>query len=578
MSTGLGAPPLPGKKGLGLLLADADTHAPAFSQGLNEKTRQRQNALAPGPLPERLWNEGGDASSLAQQRWGLILPEGELGDALLDRIAPLVAHRRRQQGDAPIAIYRAPAQATDSEAALWRKRQFDTAKDTRESLPRYQLILGNLDQVALSIQQVQSTDGFVGRLAFDDLAGYRAYAEKVLHYEQGGQRSQPARAVFHTVHDGTEATKLGYQALMAPGVAITQRKALERKLRASAVLDAGDRTTPSRDDLLREAADADPAVLFSLSHGAGTPRRGWKIAGEQRRRQGGLVFPDGLLLGADVATRPFLPGGIWFMFACFGAGTPESSSYHHWLQSLRQSGELSDDLEMVLRSLPQPGERPFVAAVPQAVLSNPQGPLAVIGHVDLAWSYSFSELDTGEQVDRPARFVQVVMDLLNGGRAGTAFRSLMLALGATNSELATIYDRLARTANAAPNPKVDARRAYLWMQRQDLAGYVLLGDPATRLPLAPLDAAASLPVAGSPLQPPIQRSPPDVSNPTVLMERLVGPSPQDDERINALEHAIARFIVDPSQAVEAAKAVSLSEIELRDMAERYRRAGRGTLR
>jgi hypothetical protein len=29
-----------------------------------------------------------------------------------------------------------------------------------------------------------------------------------------------------------------------------------------------------------------------------------------------------------------------------------------------------------------------------------------------------------------------------------------------------------------------ARRADLWMQRQDLSGYVLLGDPAARLPIA----------------------------------------------------------------------------------------------
>lgn len=576
MTTGRGASAVPSPKGLGLLLADAETGTPAFSQGLNEKTSQRQNLLARGPLPKLLWNEGGDASNLAQQRWGLIVPEGGEGDALLDRIAPLVAQRRRQQGDAPIAIYRAPAKATESEAALWRKQHFDTGKDTREALPRYQLILGNLDQVPLSIQQVQSIDGFVGRLAFDDLEGYRAYAEKVVRHEQGAQRSEPARAIFHSVHDGTEATKVGYQALMAPGVAMTQRKVLERKLQASAVLDAGDRVTPSRDDLLRGAAGADPAVLFSLSHGGGTPRRGWKSTADQRRRQGGLVFPDGLLLGADVASRPFLPGGIWFMFACFGAGTPDSSSYHHWLNSLRQSGEPSEDLDLVLRSLPQSGERPFVAALPQAVLSNPDGPLAVIGHIDLAWSYSFSELDTGEQVDRPARFVQVVTDLLRGERVGTAFRSLMLALGATNSELATIYDRLARAGAAAPNPKIDARRAYLWMQRQDLAGYVVLGDPATRLSLARPDAATSGPTH-APLVANTQRSS-DANNPMALMERLVGAPVQEDARSDQLERAIARLILDPAQADEAAKAVSLSESELRDIADRYRRAGRGTLR
>jgi hypothetical protein len=572
----------PSPKGLGLLLADADSRAPALSQRLREKNSQQQNALSRGPLPKLLWNEGGDASSLVQQRWGVIAPEGDVGDALIDRVAPLIEQRKRQQGDHPVAIYRAPAKASDTEAALWRKQHFDTGKDTRETLPRYQLILGNLDQVPLSIQQAQSIDGFVGRLAFDDPEGYRAYADKVLRYENGPQQKQPARTVFHTVHDGTDATKLGYQALMAPGLAMTKRKVLERKVQASAVLEAGDQAAPSRDELLRSGAGTDLAVLFSLSHGSGAPRRGWKSAADQRRRQGGLVFPDGLLLGSDVAAQPFLPGGIWFLFACFGAGTPETSSYHHWLKSLRESGELSEDIDVVLRSLLPPGERPFIAALPQAVLSSTDGPLAVIGHIDLAWSYSFSELDTGEQVDRPARFVQIVTDLLRGDRVGTAFRSLMLALGATNSELATIYDRMARSSGLAPNPKLDARRAYLWMQRQDLAGYILLGDPAARLPLTPPVAAGGEAGLGlAPVLPAIrssQLSEPSAADPLRMLEAQVGSAASSEQRRDAREKAIAELILDPGRAAALAGSLALSDDELRAIAARYRQAGRATLR
>ena len=37
----------------------------------------------------------------------------------------------------------------------------------------------------------------------------------------------------------------------------------------------------------------------------------------QRKEQGAMSFgSDGLLLGSDVADKPFLPGGIWFMLAC----------------------------------------------------------------------------------------------------------------------------------------------------------------------------------------------------------------------------------------------------------------------
>ena len=88
--------------------------------------------------------------------------------------------------------------------------------------------------------------------------------------------------------------------------------------------------------------------------------------------------------------QPFLPGGMWFYLACFGAGTPASSAYHPWLSRLSDEGAYGGSLGAVLRALPAPGERPFVAALPQAALASPRGPLAVIGHLDLAWTYGFS--------------------------------------------------------------------------------------------------------------------------------------------------------------------------------------------
>jgi hypothetical protein len=39
---------------------------------------------------------------------------------------------------------------------------------------------------------------------------------------------------------------------------------------------------------------------------------------------------------------------------------------------------------MLDRMLPGERTRPFIAALPKAVLANPEGPLAVMGHEDLA--------------------------------------------------------------------------------------------------------------------------------------------------------------------------------------------------
>lgn len=154
------------------------------------------------------------------------------------------------------------------------------------------------------------------------------------------------------------------------------------------------------------------------------------------------------------------------MLACYGAGTPDTSAYRHWLRVLSQINEFEGPATAVLKGLPKAGERPFIAAIPQAVLQNPEGPLAFLGHIDLAWTYSFTELDSGSAMDRPGKFIQIVADLLKGNRVGIALRSLMLALGSANTELTTLYDRQASGGNAPLSPAGEARRGHLWMLRQ----------------------------------------------------------------------------------------------------------------
>jgi hypothetical protein len=119
--------------------------------------------------------------------------------------------------------------------------------------------------------------------------------------------------------------------------------------------------------------------------------------------------------------------------------------------------------------------------VPKAALADPDGPLAFVGHVDLAWAYSFFDLDDRPR-RRPGRIIGVIQALLNGHRAGVAVRKLMQGFAEVNTELTALDDARARTGGPLDDPE-RVRRGYLWMLRQDLAGYVLLGDPAIRLPI-----------------------------------------------------------------------------------------------
>ena len=115
---------------------------------------------------------------------------------------------------------------------------------------------------------------------------YRAYIDKLLRAEAAPAPQNAGSGLFYTVHDGTRATRAGYDALMTPGVALANRKVMERKLPAREIVAFGDQTIPTRDELLSKVAAIDPAVLFTLSHGAGAPRMGWKSVDRQRKEQG----------------------------------------------------------------------------------------------------------------------------------------------------------------------------------------------------------------------------------------------------------------------------------------------------
>ncbi|WP_437721668.1 hypothetical protein [Sorangium sp. So ce861] len=456
---------------LQLLLTPYDDREPVLKDGLSIGTAARADTTDRKDVtPEHFWEETGDPDDLEEQRWGVIAPEGATGDRLIALIQPLIDARREAQGGHEVMIYRVPSAMSPEEVARWRKQRFDVSVELARDLPRYLLILGDLHEVPLALQQHQATDGFVGRLCFREERAYEAYVDKVLRWEKA--RAEAAgSATFFTVHDGTAATTIGYRSLVQPAIAQLGRYKLD-------VADLGDQGEPSPDAFLEAVKRPEPTVLFSISHGAGAPRGGWKSEGDQRDRQGAVSFGRDKLSGGDLGDAPFLPGGIWFMLACYGAGTPDVSAYWHWLERLKQSGHFGGQTHSVLAGLPQGGQRPFIARLPQVVLANPNGPLAVMGHVDLAWTYSFQERDTGRALSRPSKFVEVVRATVETSRVGSSFRELLKASILTNVELTSLYDDAERLG-AAPDP---ARLGHLWMLRQDLSGYVLLGDPAVRLP------------------------------------------------------------------------------------------------
>ena len=573
---------------ISLLLSHFDDGRPVL-EDMDREGDEEGRAPDQESSATHLSNQSADPNDLEQQRWGLVIPQGEEGQRLKSLIQPLINRRQEQQGGRPIQIFEVPPDMSPVDAALWKKKTFESGGVFADDVPRYVTILGDLHQVSLGLQQVLCSDSFPGRLCFDAEADYERYVQKVLDWEKNPSAAEKAQAIYHTVHDGTAATTVGYRALIKPGMDLMRRKMEEDKqtlalmrpggrppvdlLPIEALVESGDLYNPLQDQLLKSVNTSLPSVLFTLSHGSGPPRAGWGSSGDKLAKQGALSFgANGHFSAADLGDAPFVPGGIWFMLACFGGGTPAVSPYFHWLQGLKEQGQFRGRVEGVLDALPKTGERPFVAQLPKAALASSKGPLAVMAHLDLAWTYSFQDLDSGA-TNRPARFMTIVRRLLEKKRAGVALQELLRFLGQVESELAMQAD-----AKAMGMPENPARQGHLWMLRQDLAGYVLLGDPAVHLPLKtptlvpPPSVSADIQTQPAPLS-----GAAEPSGSTLSSAAVAAPAPALPLPLPKLEEAIAKVILGDQSTKAIAAEYLLDRDQLQDLTDRYQAAGRKAL-
>jgi hypothetical protein len=557
---------------LDLLFAHGDDGSPILDHAADPGTAAAQ--VRPVPRQEQkgfLADITAEASNLERQRWAVVTPAGAEG-ARLEALVQALVRARAEDQQADVLSIRVPPGMDSVAAVAWKKDVYPALYGEEErQRPRYLLILGDLDQVSLDTQQVLAQDGLPGRLAFSTDDGYGAYVDKVLAWQREPARQERARALFYTVHDGTSATTAGHAKLMTPCHALCARTARDkaREFPASAVEVHGGQT-PDPDELLALAATRHPSVLLSMSHGLGPPRRRPWSPAEAREHQGAMSFGvEGALTAKDVASKPFLPGGLWIYFACFGAGTPRTSAYKHWLEMLAVHG-MADlgPASATLRGLDQNGG--FVSGLAKAALANPDGPLAVLGHVDLAWSYSYEELRVGNAKgltgsNRSRNFYNLITKLVAGQRAGAASLALKLVLGDVSAELNEHYDRSKRGGSVEGATPADMLAlGNLWMLHQDLLGYALLGDPAVRLPLARQAHARTAPADSS------------TERGNLTLPGGVPRVDSDAATLDRWEQAALAIASGDSPGVVAQK-LDLPRSEVVELARVYRDAGRAAL-
>jgi hypothetical protein len=409
--------------------------------------------------------QGVDPGDLAQTGWGVVLA-ADADPSVRRRLRPLLERRRVQAAAVHEHRYREFAAADgyrsgESKLEFLRRHGSGPGPVDPDVMPYYLLLVGGPDDIPFDVQYQLDVQHAVGRLYFDDPEAYARYAENVVAAETHPRTHEPTRmTVFATRNDGDPATALSAEHLAAPIAA--QLGADSAHWRVDAIV--GAEATKDRMGALLSTAER-PDVLFTATHGVGFPSG----HPQQRGAQGGLVCQDwpgpgrgGVgadhwFGGRDVVGRTDdLTGMIAFLFACFGAGTPSHDDF-----------DRTTDRPRTL------APEPFVAALPQALLGREGGALAVVGHVDRAWGYSFVWPGAGRQTEV---YRSTLADLGTGQPVGSALEYVGDRYAELASDLGLALEeiRLGRRAQ-------DDVLAGLWTARTDARGFTLLGDPAVRL-------------------------------------------------------------------------------------------------
>jgi hypothetical protein len=421
-------------------------------------------------MPDR----GGELTTLAMARSagmrfrGLVerKPMLDLGDPLAAGWTYLVAAGDPRYAEIarilrPLAIKRGmanpgrPLLFGGQDADEWLDWMTDNFWSPSREPAQYILIVGGPDRVPFHFQAVLSSVASVGRLDFDSLAELQAYVEKILRLESESRPAvRRAALMFATDRGRPDATYYSRRFMAEPIVSHLADAGVP-----ATALTGEQATAPA---LLTALTRQRPAVVYAAAHGAGRPRAS---AAEQRRLNGALVCDGGeLVSAADIPDAPVAEGSVVLQFGCFSGGTPARSDYAHWLGGDRINA--AED---------------FVAALPKRLLAHPRGPIAFIGHVDLAWLHAFDDPDAPDlnQAWHPrlAPFVSAVDSLLAPLPVGLALRAMNKRYDVGNAQLATAFDRQKR-GTLPDSPAAFGKLVRAFITRSDAQNYLVLGDPA----------------------------------------------------------------------------------------------------
>jgi hypothetical protein len=404
-------------------------------------------------------------ANLSDLGWGVIFGD-DADPKIREALSDLLEHRRRQATGKRDDYYREfigahSYRSGESASRFLARNGTGSGPANPEKVPYYLLIVGDPEEIPFQFQYDLAPQYAVGRLHFETLEQYAAYARTVITAETRTAPTPRHAVIFGPRHNMDQATNLTNDTLLKPlADSISELSppwSVDRLLGPEA----------TKENLRRALASPKaPSLLFSASHGIQFAQ----TESLQMSHQGALVCQDWPGFGKlspeyyfsadDVPPDARLLGLIAFFLSACSAGTPQLDDFTSGM-----GGEL--------RTI---APRPFLAQLPQRLLGLPQGgALAVVGHVERIWTSSL----LGE-VSEFGIFETTVRRLLGGQTVGASMEIL-------TNRYVLLSSRLAHELRQAMFFKKEQDPAALF--KMDIAvidarNYIVIGDPAVRLPSA----------------------------------------------------------------------------------------------
>jgi hypothetical protein len=416
--------------------------------------------------------EGVDPTDIGKSGWGVIMAYNA-EPAIKEALSELLDHRKGQAGERYHEYFGPDGYRSDETKNKWLARHgMGPGPADPDKVPYYLLIVGDPEAIPYRFQNQLDVQYAVGRIHFDTLDEYAAYARSVVQSEAGGL-ALPKQATFFGVRTpGDQATELSADHMIKP---LSAKMAAQAGWQVNTLLES-QATKANLASLINSGQT--PTLLYTASHGMGFP----KGDARQLPHQGALLcqdwpgpgkwkqpIPTDFYFSADdVSSDAQLLGSMAFFFACYGAGTPRLDEFAQ--QATKQRTEIA--------------AQSFISHLPRRLLSHPKGGmLAVIGHVERAWGYSFMWDRAGEQL---TTFESTLQSVMAGKPIGYALEYLNDRYAEISSDLTVMIEDLNFGG------KVDeVALAGMWTANNDARAYVIIGDPAVRLTLASDKSAAT---------------------------------------------------------------------------------------